>query len=276
MTAGACIIAADQAGNANYNLAPQAKQSFDIGKANQTISFGEVPTVIVGSTGVVSATGGSSGNPVAFTSATPSVCTVSGSKVTGVTAGTCTIAADQAGNANYNAAAQAVLSFSVTLNQLASSTECLFNWAERTHSDLFAPADVTKVGSNYTYRYYAGTNAYLGVSSTDQHVVYMGADGVMHDEGALSDWLPKAGCGAPKLPPSECLFNWAEQNYPTLFAPSGTTTATLGVYSYRHYSGTQTYLGVSSANNDVYYMGADGALLDVGPMSTWLTLAGCQ
>src|SRR5207249_4138034 len=55
----------------------------------------------------------SSGLAVAFTSATTSVCTISGATVTLVSAGTCTIAADQAGNASYNPAPQVTQSFAV-------------------------------------------------------------------------------------------------------------------------------------------------------------------
>jgi hypothetical protein len=50
---------------------------------------------------------------VTFASTTTSICTVSGSTVTGVALGTCTITANQAGNANYNAAAQVTQSFTV-------------------------------------------------------------------------------------------------------------------------------------------------------------------
>jgi len=48
----------------------------------------------------------SSGLPVTYTSSTPGVCTVSGSTVTMVAAGTCTLVANQAGNANWLAAPQ--------------------------------------------------------------------------------------------------------------------------------------------------------------------------
>ena len=106
VAAGTCIIAADQTGNANYNAAAQATQSFSIGAGTQTIAFGAAPSVVVGGTGTLTATGGGSGNPVTFASQTTGVCTVSGSTVTGVAAGTCTIAADQTGNANYGAATQ--------------------------------------------------------------------------------------------------------------------------------------------------------------------------
>ena len=87
-----------------------------VGKANQTITFGAAPIVSVGSTGTVTATGGGSGNPIIFTSQTTGVCTTggtNGSTIAGVTAGTCTIAANQAGNAAYNPAPQVVLSFAV-------------------------------------------------------------------------------------------------------------------------------------------------------------------
>lgn len=113
LAAGTCIIAANQAGTANYNAAPQSTQTFTVGKGNQTINFGAKPTVLVGNTGMVSATGGASGNPVIFSSATPSVCAVNGSTVTGVSAGLCTLFANQVGNANYSAAPQATLSFSI-------------------------------------------------------------------------------------------------------------------------------------------------------------------
>jgi uncharacterized protein YhjY with autotransporter beta-barrel domain len=54
----------------------------------------------------VSAQGGASGNAVVFASATPAVCTVSGTHVTMRAAGRCSLTADQAGDARYSAAAQ--------------------------------------------------------------------------------------------------------------------------------------------------------------------------
>ncbi|MEQ1637857.1 MAG: hypothetical protein ABL903_14325 [Methylococcales bacterium] len=77
-------------------------------------------------------------------------------------------------------------------------------------------------------------------------------------------------------PPSDCLFSWAEGNYPALFAPSGALTTIWSIYTYRYYSVTNAYLGLSSTDNDVYYMGADGILQDEGPLSYWLPKSGCQ
>ncbi|HEY0962524.1 MAG TPA: hypothetical protein VGE69_09215, partial [Pseudomonadales bacterium] len=68
-------------------------------------NFGTVPTL--------SATAGS-GEAVVFTSSTTGVCTVtSGGALTFVTAGTCTINADEDGNATYSAATQVSRSFTV-------------------------------------------------------------------------------------------------------------------------------------------------------------------
>ena len=53
--------------------------------------------------------GGASGNPVVFGSLTPALCTVSGNTVTMLAVGTCTLTADQAGNANFEPAAQVTL-----------------------------------------------------------------------------------------------------------------------------------------------------------------------
>src|SRR5258706_16340381 len=54
----------------------------------------------------MAATGGVSGNPVTFASPTASFCTVSGPTATIIAVGTCTLTANQVGNANYAAAAQ--------------------------------------------------------------------------------------------------------------------------------------------------------------------------
>jgi hypothetical protein len=105
--AGGCTIAADQGGDATYAAASQVTQGFTVAMGSQTITFPTVPaqTFSVGGTFSVSATA-SSGLTVSFTSTTSAVCTVSGTTVTMGSLGTCTIAADQAGDANYNAAPQ--------------------------------------------------------------------------------------------------------------------------------------------------------------------------
>ena len=87
-------------------------------------------------------------------------------------------------------------SVTVAVNPVAvASLACLFNWAEQNYSSLFAPPNQPmQVSTIYTFRHYPTTNDYLGVSSADNHVYYLGPDGILQDEGALSYWLPQAGC----------------------------------------------------------------------------------
>jgi hypothetical protein len=72
----------------------------------------------------------------------------------------------------------------------------------------------------------------------------------------------------------DCLFSWAESNYPSLFASQGNASQTAGEYYYRQYA-NDVYLGLSSRNSHIYYL-AGGQLSDVGTASEWYARAGCQ
>jgi hypothetical protein len=114
LAVGTCTIAADQAGNASYTPAPQVSQSFDVGQAGQTITFaGPTDTSYVPNGSVSLSATASSGLTVSFASNSTAICSVSGSTATILAAGTCVIAADQAGDANYAPAAQVVRSFAI-------------------------------------------------------------------------------------------------------------------------------------------------------------------
>jgi hypothetical protein len=73
----------------------------------------------------------------------------------------------------------------------------------------------------------------------------------------------------------ECLFDWAEQAYPDLFAPAGAETQFAAPWHYRYYSGTDSYMGTFTADQRAYYLSADGQLQDVGALDRWFDLAGC-
>jgi len=116
-SAGTCVIAANQPGNSNFAPAPQVTQSIPVSvNPGQTISFGTAPALSLGGTAVVSAIA-SSGLSVSYSSATPQVCSVDAGSglVTDLTTGTCTIAADQAGNASFSAAPQVTQSMLVSV-----------------------------------------------------------------------------------------------------------------------------------------------------------------
>ena len=92
-----------------------ASAAIDIMEQAQTITFGPLPNQPFGTASFnVSATA-SSGLPITFASTTPAVCTVAGSTVNLISAGTCTIQATQAGNTTFAAATPVSTSFTVTM-----------------------------------------------------------------------------------------------------------------------------------------------------------------
>ena len=115
--AGTCIIDANQAGDANYGAAPQVQQTFSVGATSQTITFtSTAPTAaVVGGATYTPAATATSGLTVTFTidSSSSAVCSITGGVVSFTAAGTCTIDADQAGNASFSAATQVQQSFVV-------------------------------------------------------------------------------------------------------------------------------------------------------------------
>jgi hypothetical protein len=114
---GACTIRATQPGNTNYAAAAPVNQSFQVTQGSQTISFGSLPSQLLGAAPFTVSATASSGLTVHFTSRTPPVCTVSGTTVTLVAVGTCTITATQPGNADYAAATPVNQSFLVKESQ---------------------------------------------------------------------------------------------------------------------------------------------------------------
>jgi hypothetical protein len=93
-----------------------------------------------------------SGLPVTFTSQTLSVCTVSGNVVSAIAVGTCTIPADQAGNARYSAAPTVTQGFAVTsASGSGSTTVPLPPWAlALLAASLIATARVARAHSSLT------------------------------------------------------------------------------------------------------------------------------
>jgi hypothetical protein len=85
--------------------------------------------------------------------------------------------------------------------------------------------------------------------------------------GALKQWLVD--------PALNCLFNWGENEFPNLLSPHSTGTLESYPYTYRYYTNTDSYLGYSSLNDHLYYLGRNGKLLDVGHVNEWLKQADC-
>ena len=110
-SSGTCTITSTQAGNATYYAAADVARSFAI-RGTQTITFDQPADLTLGNNVDLTASA-SSGLAVSFTSSTGAVCTVAGNTVTSQSAGTCTITASQAGDANFLAAADVARSFAI-------------------------------------------------------------------------------------------------------------------------------------------------------------------
>ena len=114
VAAGTCSITASQAGNASYAPATPVTQSFSVAPGVNTIAFPALPNTPFTSAPPTPAATASSGLPVSYASTTTGVCTIAGSTISFVAAGTCSITASQAGNATYAPATPVTQSFSVT------------------------------------------------------------------------------------------------------------------------------------------------------------------
>ena len=115
--AGARSFFAIYSGDGVHDGSSSPAAALVIAKATQTLQFGAVPSLTVGGSAALFIVRSlrNSGNPVIITSLTASVCTVSGGNVTGVRSGECRLTASQAGDANFLAAPQISLTFTVEL-----------------------------------------------------------------------------------------------------------------------------------------------------------------
>ena len=91
VSAGTCSITASQAGNANYAAATPVTQSFSVTPGVNTITFPALPNTPFTSPPPTPAATASSGLPVSYASTTTGVCTIAGSTISFVSAGTCSI-----------------------------------------------------------------------------------------------------------------------------------------------------------------------------------------
>jgi hypothetical protein len=107
--AGACNVVATQSGNRKYLPAEPVTISFEVAKAEQSITFNATTPVSkpVEARSFLVRAKASSGLKVSFRSGDAKVCTVSATgRVKALAAGTCSVTASQPGNRNYLAAAE--------------------------------------------------------------------------------------------------------------------------------------------------------------------------
>ncbi len=112
-TAGTCSVTATKVADSSYLVATSTAVNVTVNAPGNTISFSAPSSPTVGGATVSLGATATSGLPVSYASQTTGVCTVTGSSVTPVTDGTCTIVASQAGDSSFPAAIPVSVSFSV-------------------------------------------------------------------------------------------------------------------------------------------------------------------
>jgi uncharacterized repeat protein (TIGR01451 family) len=146
---GSCTITASQGGDSNYNAAPNVDRSFNIAKANQTITFAALSDKTYGDADFLVSATASSGLTVSF--AASGNCTVTGTTVHLTGAGSCMITASQSGDSNYNAASDVARSFNIAKG---SATVTLSNLSQTYDgTPKSATATTNPAGLNVTITY---------------------------------------------------------------------------------------------------------------------------
>jgi hypothetical protein len=102
LSAGTCSLTAHQPGDANFTAARIRDRQFEIARADQTILFGALPGIFYGTGDASLVAEATSGLPVRFTAA--GMCAPAGAVLHILGPGTCTVAAEQDGNGNFNPA----------------------------------------------------------------------------------------------------------------------------------------------------------------------------
>lgn len=191
--AGTCIVDANQPGDANWNPAAPAQQSFGVGRGTQTITFtstAPADAVVAGATYEVAATA-SSGLPVTFSidAAAAAVCAISGSTVSFHGAGSCVVNASQAGDADWNPA-QAQQSFAVGRGAQTISFTSTPPSAAFVDGPTYAVAATSSSGLAVTFSIDASASAVCTVSGATVSFVGGGTCVVNANQAGDANWAP--------------------------------------------------------------------------------------
>jgi PKD repeat protein len=221
--AGTCTIDAEQAGNSNYDAAPEIRQSFIVGMGAQHLTFTSEPpaaATIGGSTYAVAARA-TSGLPALFSSGAPSVCSVSRTTVSFTGVGTCTIDAKQAGDSNYDAAPETRQSFAV--GKRPQSIE--FTSSPPASATIGGPtyAVAAAVSSGLDVSFSSGTPAVCSVSASTVSFIGAGTCTIEASQGGNAEYAT-----APEAQQSFVVSRRAQPSASVSIAPASASTGEPG------------------------------------------------
>jgi uncharacterized repeat protein (TIGR02543 family) len=232
---GSCVIQYNQSGNTNYAAAAQVTETLTIGKLSQTITFGLLSNKTLGSGTVSISATTTSTLAVTFISATSGVCTIVGSTITLVAAGTCTISANQSGDSDYTAASQVQQSFTVaaTLSITTPSGVSL----QGTYNTTFTSLTISSTGG-------AGTKSFAATGSLPAGVT-------LSSSGVISGTPSTAGDFSLTVTVTDANGVTATTSSFTISIAKGVSTVALSVPTY-------TYTGSAQGPDSVTKSGSSG------------------
>jgi hypothetical protein len=139
------------------------------------------------------------------------------------------------------------------------------------------PAGIT-CGTDCSESYASGTKVTLTAKPTTG-ATFSGWSGACSGTAATCtvtmDAAKTVKAGFTAQNPSDCIFDWAERDFPQYFAPAKASSAYYQNYYYRYYATTGVYLATN--DNILWALGppTGNVLLSLGPMSNFLQAAGC-
>ncbi|NJC74320.1 hypothetical protein HC031_32100, partial [Planosporangium thailandense] len=250
--------------DANFTSAT-GQTTIVVGKADQSISWTTVPTGATYGDApfTVAATGGASGNPVTFSAAAGSACTVTGATVTITGAGDCVLDADQAGTSDFNPAPTSPRSLTV-----AKQTPTM-SWETPDHVTYGTPLSGTQLGA-------AVTPAEAASAGSVQYTTDAGsgdaAGQVLHagSHRLTATYTPGTGGAGPNYTGTSKSVTLVVDQAPQ--AISG--FATIGTQTYGGTPLTLAATGGASGKPVYFTVGAGSTCTTTGANGTTLTLTG--
>jgi hypothetical protein len=230
--AGSCTITASQAGAANNSPAGDVSQTFSIGKASQTITFGALGNKIFGDADFTVSASATSGLTVRFGAS--GNCTVAGSTVHLTGGGSCTITASQVGDSNYNPAPDVPETFSIAK---ASQTITFGVLANKNFGDPDFAVSAT-ASSSLTITFAASGNCTVAGSAV--HLTGAGSCTITASQTGDSNYNP-----APAIPQ---MFSIAK----------GSQTITFGVLASKNFGDPDFAVSATASSSLTVTFGASG------------------
>ncbi|NCD33990.1 MAG: hypothetical protein EOL87_11330, partial [Spartobacteria bacterium] len=272
---GSHAIVATYAGAASVVGGASAPYTQQVVKGAQSIgaiTFTPSTLALNGTTTVAAVS--SSGLPVQFVSLTPDICSVTGTNVTGLASGTGVIAADQAGNTQYNPALRVTTNITVGKGV---ATVTLTNLTQ-VYSGSQCPVSATTVPAGKLVRFtYAGIG---GTTYGPSSLAPIGAGmyavtGTVSDsayEGSATATLTVSRAGA-----SITLGNLSQKYDGTPKRPTFTTTpgGLAVVFTYNGSTNAPSAAGVYAVTgtvNDANYTGATNGTMTISAALATITL----